>query len=1238
MKKKIRRGSRGGSRGDAGSPSHYGPVACTSAAAALVQAYLSIDATLPPQAQQQQLQHTDSSSSEMEPSGITARESGDSVLHISESRFDPIKRRFGGKSKPVTLAVGGNAGGGSGGGGSRGPRVTFGSNAKVVATKEAMHAALHCRCVFILLCENASDVGSSSKTSSSSSTAAATSATSSNREFSTNPNPSNPQKRIDIAHLVALSPDDLLTAISVDSFPLVVSPEWDGSTGGRADPGSGSGSGGGGVRRSHMSQATAALPQAFEVMDGPVVVHRPAARPGEPWRGLEMFRPARDGSWDETGRVWLGQRLTAPAGGQVMRGIREGREGDADAVASASCTDGGGGGGTTGFRLDLGTDSAGNDDPSPCGEVARSRKRASAGVLIVCPPSDSSKVSEAVFPRGGYRRGCSGSDEIDHSAACVVALPAGAPTMGTSTARVGPQWASLSLGRDGRASLSPWRGPPSSWHNSFSCLCRAPATDSGIVGLMDPTSRGGLVGGLMLRPLPPTLYVGAADEQGGLESDTNVGGGCTGGGTLLELQGGSALSCTRSLPAPPCSIMSAAVDDGQGILAVLLADAACTALLLARDGSSFPVVEEYRGVAATFTGDFLGNGREQVALLPTVAPASTSGAAVGSGPSVRPRRAAEATLTKAGTGAWEQLPLKTLVKRALVTDCSCVWGNGQRDDLAALPGAGPIRVVGAGPSGVGGGDTAGIGEGAVVGGSVSTAGRKRQRTEDDDVEAAEKGKANSSSTIGEPGDNKRESAVDDHRLGRLSTVVGVLRRRVQAEEARLLRLRQARRGKAALLDAAKMALTVQVGENNGGGNNGGTPSESLVTAVETFSDGLVACFPEAPSPTALTTETGGGDGNRRQLRCAISRVRFHAPSRTLCLDATVTNPPFEVADGEGQAAAEVAEGALGPVASNVCLSMASSSGRLNSRSAVCPHLAPGEAAIVRACVIVPTSLPAGDTALASGTASIYASCMWSWNNVRSTSRGVGVGGKDVQEGSACRAKSSILFARVLVSPQDMLGVPPIRNLRPEPAFSSALDAAAPVRPQKTTDNDGDNNNVATSHLGLFDVGTRLDLLVRSDTPSLEALPQAVRALSSLAALPEPWAGGAAALVTGCSERVAECTLRAGDSTGAAAVLLRVAAGALPDGTHASADHASEEGQALVAAAAQALREEMEALERVARARRGAGGGESGSNDGGDDPEWELVKELEKYTVAQMRSDVLAAQLAGRLVAAAAGRR
>ena len=113
---------------------------------------------------------------------------------------------------------------------------------------------------------------------------------------------------------------------------------------------------------------------------------------------------------------------------------------------------------------------------------------------------------------------------------------------------------------------------------------------------------------------------------------------------------------------------------------VLLADAAGKALLLSRDGCELPIVEEFRGVAFAHAGDFLGNGREQVAFFPMASSAiMTSGGdatAIGGGSVAGAlRRASVPAAAKPGAGAYEQLHLKTLVKRALVTDCSCVGGT-----------------------------------------------------------------------------------------------------------------------------------------------------------------------------------------------------------------------------------------------------------------------------------------------------------------------------------------------------------------------------------------------------------------------------------------------------------------------------------------------------------------------------------------------------------------------------------
>ncbi|CAM9192735.1 unnamed protein product, partial [Ectocarpus sp. 8 AP-2014] len=110
-------------------------------------------------------------------------------------------------------------------------RLSFGLGAKVVATKEAMHATLHCRCVFVLLCELASSAtdGSSGKGKASdanTATAAQTTtmaAASSNTSSSSSSSSS--KRGVDTAHLITLSPNDLFCALSVDSFPLAVSTE-----------------------------------------------------------------------------------------------------------------------------------------------------------------------------------------------------------------------------------------------------------------------------------------------------------------------------------------------------------------------------------------------------------------------------------------------------------------------------------------------------------------------------------------------------------------------------------------------------------------------------------------------------------------------------------------------------------------------------------------------------------------------------------------------------------------------------------------------------------------------------------------------------------------------------------------------------------------------------------------------------------------------------------------------------
>lgn len=340
---------------------------------------------------------------------------------------------------------------------------------------------------------------------------------------------------------------------------------------------------------------------------------------------------------------------------------------------------------------------------------------------------------------------------------------------------------------------------------------------------------------------------------------------------------------------------------------------------------------------------------------------------------------------------------------------------------------------------------------------------------------------------------------------------------------------------------------------------------------------------------------------------------------------------------------------------------------------------------------------------------LYVSCMWGFSDAdfdagEEGTRGSVVAREATPAAVAAAATTaedmrsvdrnlpcSIFFARVLVSPRDMLGLGPLSSAAEAPPLSAPegkMNGAASfistnssiggrnggVLASRTNSRKSDNARKSGSgsggggdgigggggggagggqnglgndrqYLGLFDVGTRLDLLLRSGTSaSLASLPQAVRSLSAVASLPEPWAGGAAVAVAGCSERAAECRLRAGgDSPGAWAVLLAVAAGALPDGARASADHASRQGRELIVAAASALGDETVALEAVARARRRVGvkssltggAGERGGGDKGAGAAKELTEALQRYAAAQMKSDVLVAQVVGRVAAAGA---
>ena len=1439
-KKKARRSSRH----ETASPSHYGPVACTSAAAALVQAYLAVDHVAAAAAATTTTAATDPTTNDSGRKGASssstpqaaAPDSSSCFLYMSESRFDPVKRRFGGKSKPVSMAsLPGDATG-------RGFRLSFGTTAKIVATKEAMHTALHCRCVFVLLREVSSEgIAKSSSSSSQGEGRPATERSSASRS-----------RRTDTAHLIALSPDDLFLALSVDSFPLAVSIEGEGSSrGGTPTGGSGGGGGGGGggtrgsnnsysKRRSHSPAAGSTLSRAFEVIDGPVIIHRPPSRVGEPWRGLEVYRPEAAPPHDDgKTRPWRGQRLPLPPGlwqGQGQ-GHRDETRGQGGGSGLVPCTVFGGGSGSSGsggvggvsdgngggsgigslsggvshdktFCLDLSTPTNfGLTPPAPNGDAARFKKRAAGtgagagGALLVAPPSASplASIHPDIAACGGFGRRRTALFGKGGYLSAVVALPAAAGggaaagAGGSSTAVAAaaeasvttlptPNWMSLSDDQEGRTSLSPWGGAPRGLLNSFTCLCRAPEVDAGVVTLAGASPRGAAGGGLVLRPLPPTVYVGAtAVAAAAVTAGGGIDGGRInvdrdGGGVLLELQGEGTLSCSRSLPAPPWAVMTAAVDDAQGVLVVLLADAAGTALLLARDGSGFPVVEEYRAVAAAFAGDFLDNGREQVALLPTVAAAAHAGPGSGGGggaasPGGRRAVAATTAANRVGAGCigggWEQLPLKTLVKRAIVTDCSSVWGNGRRDDLAARPGTGPIQVVGARPNGAegGGGAASGASGGAAVAETAARVpeamkGKKRHRPsgENDDDAAdggggggggsggGKVGSANVSGKVGPSvggslGPSKRSNggSEEGHRLDNLSTVVDVLRRRVQAEEARLLRLQLARRGKAAALEAAKLALSVQVGSDMGsaGGNCLLDPPPWLArSTARAFYDGQTVPGGASTVSTPRWIDEAPTETAASPLRCAIARVRFHAPSRTLCVDAlvsnsslrpTATDTPVDGSSPAAESAASVATAATTAAAAvpaavtNVCLAASSVSGRLTTRSAVCPRLGPGESATVRACIDVPLDflVAGGDGGGGGGgggvksgeAAALLVSCMWGCSSdtdfdvAEGRTKGPPTAGRAKAVVAAAAAAGvetrsigadaprSIIFARVLVSAWDMLGIgllssageaPPLTtsevNIGGETSCISTNSRvelrnggmlARRTSSRKTCDGGGgggggggrdagggggDGSGIDRQHhLGLFNVGTRLDLLLRSDTSGrLTSLPQAVRSLSAVASLPEPWAGGAAVTVGGCSERAAECILRAGggDSPGASAVLLAVATGALPDGVRASVDHASRQGRELVVAAASAIGDETAALEAVARARRrvggkslpplgmagvgvGVGGVGGRSGDGqGVGAGGGLAEALRRYAAAQMKTDVLVAQVVGRIAAVA----
>lgn len=1134
----TRKKARRGSRSDTSCPTHHGPVASTSGGSALVQAYLSVDA------------NTNAGNNGVK----AAAAEGECVLHMSESMFDRAKRRFGGKSKAVGLATAHNDDDERAP--RRGSRLAFGPNARVVATREVMNDNLHCRCVFVLLLEGTSAAGVSDG---------------STERHENSSLPGCDSK----AHLVALSPNDLFSALWVDSFRMSI----DAATEKRRDCDD----------QMLYSLASDPLPEAFEVLDGPVIIHRPRATPGEPWLGLEVFRRSRRRVHDSGPSSWRGQRLVVTPPGQPSKTS----------------------------DVDMDRDSPEQEAPAVQGANAGVRSCASAP-LLACPQAHNSEVATAApatSRRGVSCRGA-GSERMGDAASPVLALPSPAESA-EAVPSLEPTWASLSLRSNGPASLSPWRGPLSGSRRTFTCLCRGPSADLGAVGLADATSGVDVGDGLVLRPLPPPFYLGSTEPGSDDPQVSKSDGGEL--GALWELHG-QALACARPLPAPPRAVCSAAVDDGQGVLVVLLADEVSTALVLARDGSEFPLVEEYQGVSTAFAGDFLGNGREQVVLLPAVGPEANSGAEGGGG------GISAGAPSKAGIGVWEQTPaLKALVKRALVTDCSSVWGNGQCLDSAVLSSAGPIRVGGGRANGFGGpGDgSVDTNSNADADGSEVYGRRKRPRADAAQGDAVGgHGGAGGSAARGGSDRLRQAEGGDSHRHERLSKVVSVLRHRVQAEEARLLRLRQARRGKVALLHASELMLACQAIDGGWGGSEGASGtriSGSLRRAFDAFGDGLVACFPEqASSGAPREPELDGQHTPRHELGCTVSEIRFHPPSRTLCVDATITNPPD--VDGESQQARARA-------AVNLCLSVACASGRLNIRSGICPRLGPGQSATVRACVQVPPSALAHETMSPGGVASLFVSCSWCWERVHVREEGA--------PGKHAGLRSSVIFARVLVSPEDMLGIP--KGGSGGVQFASESDAKSSRRAAHDHAGGDSGRGVPMKHIGLFDVGTRVDLLLRTVQPGLAtALPQAIRALSCLSSLPGPWASGAEGYVGACSERAAEYTLRACDASGAAGVLVRAAANVLPDGVRASTDPASSDARALVTAVIRALLSEISALEAIARERRRAVA--SLPAEGNGKGRVAVLATLERYVDAQMRTDVLAAQLAARLVAAGSDRR
>ncbi|CAM9546453.1 unnamed protein product [Choristocarpus tenellus] len=1206
-------------------PHLYGPLACTSDAA-ILQGYLSFESL--PSNKSVNIANKDASIS--------------SDLHISEARFDVAKRRFGGHAKRVVLT-----GPGVGVGG-----VCLGKTATIVDMQEVMHYGLHCRCVFVLIFEGYGKedgglgVGMSQ-----------------GREVDEKLGEHSSGEKQHTAHLVTLSPNDIFTALSVDSFYFTL--PGDGVSDSKSRDGCSDGGNG-------CKEVTS---QAFAILDGPAVIRKTGCNFDAPWQGLELFS-------HNTASPWTSQRLSPPAGwaegkrvqNESMRtGGRKGKFAQWDRL-----------------QLNLNVAAGGEREwsTSPPDPPFLDNKGGTHPPLVVCQLGEYGK--EGVGSSAHFSR--TGGSEYKNSALLAV-------QQGLGRVQQDFCWATLSanMNEGGESTLASWHGLPREWQDRMTCLCPAPGR-SVAVGLTAAQGFGTISEGLggsgdvLLDTVPPTLYVGARANSGGCGragEEQRSRRDQPGEGVLLAVCGG-ALSCDRQLPAPPLSVTVAAVDDAEGVVAVVLSDVEQTALILARDGSDLLPIEEYRGVGQLFVGDFLSNGREQVALIPS------------SGTNQHP---AQPNSGRCGVGSrWEQTPLKTIVKRALVTDCSCIWGQGNKDDT--LPETGHIRLSRE-VSSVGG--SSGVREEgpARKRQCYRDEATKRESTMDQPVAGSggtgQKGEKGKGKEVGAPQDlsttmTKSRRSIDergDARLSRLSSVADVLRHRVRTEEARLLGLQRASEEKEALLIAARTALTrqayrgtystgqssatltgIEVGEGSKQETAQSVASSSrkksppFREAQKAFENDLVPCF---PSGRAVHTSDQSSANLSKQshgmmLRCKIVRLRFHAPSRTLCVDAQAENPlrhsACDHSAGSGSETGTEAErtnadaeqadtGSNSAAVNTIALTLSADGGCVSTHSAVCPRLAPGEGTTLRACAeIHPGLLPGGCTA------SLYLSCSWIWegsspivNDANTNEPGHGKQNRSVVStrewaGAQRDLAGSVIFARVCISPQDILGVGSFgmdSTVLQKITIPSAGAAVETV--EQTEDYEPEHN-----------IGARMDLLVQSRTASLEALPQAVRSLSEVLFLPEPWAGGARAMVRRdvtafSSERAAEATLRAPALGAAAAVLLQVVRGLLPDGVTAGPSHASEEGLALISAVVGALRAELVALQEFAggiRVRAGDGqvrGSSAGQDDdptsaatqelgtGGVSADVEVNAALNAYVQAQGRTDLLVSRLIGRIVAA-----